>query len=193
MKKFVLLAAAASAVAIVSPAAAQTVASGSVTVTGSVADKCFAITPISDTITLGELALATGVNAGTIDSAFSSNIGGLSRSFTVRCTTTTPKITVSAVPLTISGDAGTLNGYTGTVHYTSTLTAQKATGGADASAAYTTADSLPAATTTSVGDRLKNAANNVTVTVSNGTTTTATDQLKAGSYSGSISITVSPV
>ncbi|ABD25217.1 hypothetical protein Saro_0771 [Novosphingobium aromaticivorans DSM 12444] len=191
MKKIVLLAAVASAAAIASPAAAQ--ATGSVTVTGSVADKCFAIAPISDTITLGELSLQTGVNAGTVDSAFSSNTGGLSRSFSVRCTTTTPTITVSALPLTISGNAGTSGGYTGTVHYTSTLTAQKAGGGADASAVYTTADSLPAATTTSVGDRLKNATNNVTVTVSNGTTTNGTDQLKAGSYSGSISITVSPV
>lgn len=192
MKKFVLLAAVASAAAIASPAVAQS-ATGSVTVTGSVADKCFAITPISDTITLGELALQTGTNAGTIDSAFSSNTGGLSRSFTVRCTTTTPSITVSAIPLTISGNAGTAADYTGTVHYTSTLTAQKAGGGADASAAYTTADTLPAATTTAVGDRLKNAANNVTVTVSNGSTTDGTDQLKAGSYSGTISITVAPV
>lgn len=48
MKKIVLLAAVASAAAIASPAAAQ--ATGSVTVTGSVADKCFAIAPISDTI-----------------------------------------------------------------------------------------------------------------------------------------------
>ena len=79
------------------------------------------------------------------------------------------------------------------MHYTSTLTAQKAGGGADASAVYTSADALPVATTVSLADRLKNAANNVTVTVSNGATTNATDLLKSGTYNSTITITVAPV
>ena len=188
MKKILTLALLASA-AIATPALAQTSASGTVAVTGTVAGKCTAITPITGTITLGEMANS----AGTVISGFTNNVGGLSRSFTVICTSSTASITVSSTNLAILADAGTANGYTGTVHYTSTLTAQKAGGGLDASAVYTSADALPGATTVSLADRLKNAANNVTVTVSNGTTTNATDLLKSGTYNSTITITVAPV
>ena len=187
MKKILTLALLASA-AIATPALAQS-ASGTVAVTGTVAGKCTAITPITGTITLGELANS----AGTVISGFTNNTGGLSRSFTVICTSSNASITVSSTNLVNSADATTANGYTGTVHYTSTLTAQKAGGGADASAVYTSADALPVATTVSLADRLKNAANNVTVTVSNGATTNATDLLKAGTYNSTITITVAPV
>ena len=187
MKKILTLALLASA-AIATPALAQS-ASGTVAVTGTVAGKCTAITPITGTITLGELANS----AGTVISGFTNNTGGLSRSFTVICTSSNASITVSSTNLVNSADATTANGYTGTVHYTSTLTAQKAGGGADASAVYTSADALPTATTVSLADRLKNAANNVTVTVSNGATTNATDLLKAGTYNSTITITVAPV
>ncbi len=187
MKKFATLALLATA-AIATPALAQT-ATGTVAVTGTVAGKCTASPAITGTIALAELANS----GGTVISTFSNNVGGLARSFTVICTSANASITVSSTNLTNSADATTANGYTGTVHYTSTLTAQKAGGGADASAVYTSADILPAATTTSLADRLKNGANNVTVTVSNGTTTNATDLLKAGTYGSTISITVSPV
>ena len=187
MKKILTLALLASA-AIATPALAQS-ASGTVAVTGTVAGKCTAITPITGTITLGEMANS----AGTVISGFTNNVGGLSRSFTVICTSSNASITVSSTNLVNSADATTANGYTGTVHYTSTLTAQKAGGGADASAVYTSADALPTATTVSLADRLKNAANNVTVTVSNGTTTNATDLLKSGTYNSTITITVAPV
>ena len=187
MKKILTLALLASA-AIATPALAQS-ASGTVAVTGTVAGKCTAITPITGTITLGELANS----GGTIISGFTNVTGTLTRSFTVICTSSNASITVSSTNLVNSADATTANGYTGTVHYTSTLTAQKAGGGADASAVYTSADALPAATTVSLADRLKNAANNVTVTVSNGTTTNATDLLKAGTYNSTITITVAPV
>lgn len=189
MKKVLFIGAAVIAATAVSPAMAQTVASGTVQVTGTVAAKCTADNPISGTIDLGELALANG----TVDPAFSSNTTGLSRSFTVRCTSANTQITVSSDALANASDATTGNGYTGTVHYTSTLTAEKASGGTPASAAYTTADSLPSATTTQLGDRLANSASNVTVTVSNGHTTTASDLLKAGSYTSTIQITVAPV
>ena len=187
MKKILTLALLASA-AIATPALAQS-ASGTVAVTGTVAGKCTAITPITGTITLGEMANS----AGTVISGFTNNVGGLSRSFTVICTSANVSITVSSNALANTADATTANGYTGTVHYTSTLTAQKAGGGADASAVYTSADALPGATTVSLADRLKNAANNVTVTVSNGTTANATDLLKAGTYNSTITITVAPV
>ena len=175
--------------AIATPAMAQTSASGTVAVTGTVAGRCTASPAITGTIALGELTNT----AGKIDSAFPNTTTGLSKSFSVLCTSANASITVSSTNLVNSTDATTLNGYTGTVHYTSTLTAQKAGGGADASAVYTSADTLPAATTTLLADRLKNAANNVTVVVSNGTTTNAGDLLKQGTYGSTITITVAPV
>lgn len=188
MNKKLFIAVAASA-CIATPALAAP-ASGTVDVTGSVASKCTTAAGISGTITLGELAL----DDGKVDTAFSSNTGGLSRSFTVRCTAASVQISVNSNALTHASDAGTANGYTGTVHYTSTLTAKKAAGGDDASAVYTTANTLPAATVTSLGGRLKNEADNVTLTVSNGHTTNAGDLLKAGtSYTSTITISVSPV
>lgn len=187
MKKIALIALAASAAAIATPAAAQTSATGTVQVTGTVAAKCTAITPITGLITLNELAKADG----TVEGTFVNQTGTLTRSFTVKCTGATPSISVSSDSLNNATDNTTLNGYTGRVHYTSTLVADKATTGV-ATAVYTSADLLPVATTTNLGAPLKNAANNVRVTVSAGTTTNATDILKSGSYSSTISITVSP-
>jgi hypothetical protein len=186
MKKIVALALLATA-AIATPAMAQS-ASGTIQVTGVVPGKCTALTPITGTITLNDISTATG----TVLSAFSNNAGGLSRSFTVVCTSANASISVSSDALNNASDASTGGGYTGRVHYTSTLSANKAGGGA-ATAVYTTADVLPAATTTPLADRLAVGANNVTVAVSNGTTTNSGDVLKAGNYSSTITVTVAPL
>jgi hypothetical protein len=186
MRKIASIALAAAA-AIATPAMAQN-ASGTVQVGGSVLGKCSAITPITGSITLNELALADG----TVNTTFSNQTGGLSRSFTVICTSANVSISVSSDALNNGADQTTGGGYTGQVHYTSTLTANKA-GGGSASAVYTSAAVLPAATTTPLADRLQNGASNVTVTVSNGHTANSADLLKAGSYSSTISITISPV
>ena len=186
MKKIVYIAMAATAFA-ASPALAQN-ASGTVGVSGSVAGKCTAMTPITGSITLNELALASGK----VDSAFSSQTGGLSRSFTVICTSANVQISVSSDSLNNGTDNTTGGGYTGRVHYRSTLTANKASGGV-ATATYNSADSAPAAATATLGERLQNAANNITVAVSNGNITNADDLLKAGSYTSTIAITVAPV
>lgn len=188
MKKAILIGLLASVAAFASPAMAQTVASGTVGVTGSVAGKCTAQSPITGSITLNELAKTDG----TVDGTFSSQTGGLSRSFYVVCTSANVSITVSSDALNNQTDSTTGGGYTGRVHYTSTLTAQKA-GGGTATATYTTADVLPAASTTALADRLKNVNPNITVAVSSGTTTSATDVLKQGSYVSTISITVTPL
>lgn len=185
MKKLALIALTASS-AIATPALAQS-ATGSVVVNGSVAAKCTASPTISGTISLNELALADG----TIDSAFTSQTGGLTRSFSVVCTSASPTITVSSTALNNTTDATTGNGYTGRVHYTSTLVADKATTGT-ATAVYTTLDTPPAPTSTALGAPLKNAPSNVRVTVSNGSTTNLGDLLKTGSYTSTITITVSP-
>lgn len=185
MKKLVLAALAASAMgAVASPAAAQS-ASGTVNVTGTVAAKCTASDPIGGNIVLNELAKSDG----TVDSAFS-NAANLSLAFTVRCTSPNPMLSLSATALA-NGTTGAGAGYADKVHYTSTLTAKKA-GGGDAAITYTTADVLPAASSGAVGDRLASSNNNVTVAVSQGATTNAGDVLTAGSYSGTITLTVSP-
>lgn len=186
MKKFAALALLATA-AIATPAMAQS-ASGTIQVTGTVPGKCTAITPITGTITLNDISTSTG----TVLSSFSNQTGGLSRSFTVVCTSANASISVSSDALNNATDSSTGGGYTGRVHYTSTLSANKA-GGGTATAVYTTADVLPAATTTALADRLAVGANNVTVAVSNGTTTNSGDVLKAGSYSSTIAITVAPL
>ena len=187
MKKFAALALLATA-AIATPAMAQTSASGTVLVTGTVPGKCTAITPISGTITLGDISTSTG----TVLSSFGNNSGGLSRSFTIVCTSSNASITVSSDSLNNTTDNTTGNGYTGRVHYTSTLTANKA-GGGTATAVYTSADVLPAASTTALADRLAAGPNNVTVAVSNGTTTNNGDVLKQGTYNSTIAITVAPL
>lgn len=186
MKKLVYVALATAALT-AAPALAQN-ASGTVAVSGSVESKCTASTPITGAITLNELALASGK----VDAAFSNQSGGLSRSFTVVCTSANVRISVSSDALNNSTDNTTLGGYTGRVHYRSTLTANKAGGGV-ATATYNTADTLPAAATATLGDRLANAADNITVAVSNGNTTNTGDVLKAGAYTSTIAITVAPV
>jgi len=186
MKKFVALALLATA-AIATPAMAQS-ATGTIQVTGVVPGKCAAITPITGTITLNDISTPTG----TVLSSFANNSGGLSRSFTVVCTSANASISVSSDALNNSTDSSTGGGYTGRVHYTSTLSANKA-GGGTATAVYTTADVLPAVSTTALADRLATGPNNVTVAVSNGTTTNSGDVLKSGSYSSTITVTVSPL
>ena len=127
------------------PAFAQ--ATGSVDVTGSVAARCLAVSPISGNITLGELAKTDG----TVDPSFAGNTGGLTRNFTVKCNGSNPKISVDAKPLINAAATNVPAGYTNTVHYTATLVATGAKGGTTPVADQ----SLTAgATSAQVGDRL---------------------------------------
>src|SRR4051794_41004007 len=121
MKKLVIAALATTAAVVATPAAAQT-ASGTVSVTGTVAAKCSTATNLNASINLGELALANG----TIDTAFASNIGGLSRSFTVVCTSPNVTLSADASPLVNAAVVTPATGYTNTVNYTATLSAVKA-------------------------------------------------------------------
>jgi hypothetical protein len=183
MKKIIFAALAAASALTATPAFAQ--ASGTVEVSGTVAAKCSAVTPISGTISLGELARANG----TVDSSFSGQTGGLTRSFTVRCTGANPGISVNARSLVNSAVATPASGYTNTVNYTATLTAATA-GGQSASAAD--ASATAGATTAALSGRLAAANNNVTLAISNGTTTDAAAVLEAGTYSGSVDVVISP-
>lgn len=185
MKKIAFLAVVATA-AIASPAMAQS-ATGTVQVTGSVAAKCTITSPAPAAITLNELALADG----TVNNTFSNTTGGLTRNFTVKCTSGSPTVAVSSTQLNNTTDSTTGGGYTGQVQYTSTVVADKSTTGT-VTTSYTTLAALPAASSVSVGVPLKNAADNVRVTVSNGTTTNTGDLLKSGSYTSTITVVVSP-
>ena len=184
MKKIAITAAALATLFAGAPAFAQN-ASGKVDVTGTVAAKCAAVTPITGSITLGELANANG----TIDAAFGNNTGGLARQFTVRCNGANPQISVNAKALVNAAAVNTPAGYTNIVNYTATLTANTAKGG---STSVADLSSGAGATTGLIGDRIAAAANNVTLAVSAGNTADAAAILEAGSYAGSVDIIISP-
>ena len=102
MKKVLTLALLASA-AVATSAFAQTSASGTVLVTGTVPGKCSAIGSFSDTINLGDISTADGL----VLSSFGNNVGGLSRSFTIVCTSANASITVSSDSLNEATDNST--------------------------------------------------------------------------------------
>jgi hypothetical protein len=183
MKKLVLSALVLGSAFAAAPAFAQ--ASGSVDVSGTVSARCSAVTPISGSITLGELAKADG----TVDAAFSSNTGGLSRSFTIKCNGANPKVSVDAKPLVNASSNQSPNGYTNTVHYTATVAALGAKGGTTSIADQSIASG---ATSGQIGDRLASVSNNITLTVGAGQTTDSTAMLDAGAYAGKVEITVAP-
>lgn len=184
MKKLILLAIPAALVA--TPAFAQGSATGSVGVTGVVGGRCAALTPITGSFNLGELALTNG----TVDSAFSSHVDPLSKQFTIVCTSADANVSIDATPLDNSGDNTTGSGYTGRVHYTATTVFNRVVGTHTYIYATTNAGGTLAAP---LGGRLAATANNVTLTISNGRTDNTGDQLKAGTYNGVINITVSPL
>lgn len=184
MKKIVLSALVLGSALASAPVFAQTV-TGSVDVTGTVAARCSAVTPITGSITLGELAKADG----TVDPSFAGNTGGLSRNFTIKCNGANPKITVDAKPLVNAAATNSPNGYTNTVHYTATLVAMGAKGGTTSVADQSLSSG---ATSGQVGDRLAAVSNNITLTVGAGATADSTAILDAGTYAGKVEITIAP-
>lgn len=183
MKKFIATALMAATAFTAAPAFAQ--ATGTMEVSGTVAQRCTAVTPITGSITLGELAKANG----TVDTAFSGATNGLSRMFTVRCNGVNPQLSVNARPLVNASATNTPNGYTNTVHYTASLSAIGAKGGTTTVADQSLANG---ATTGQIGDRLAAVANNLTLTIGSGVTTDSTAILEAGTYQGNVDIIVSP-
>lgn len=176
--------AAVSAFAFSGQAEAQT-ASGTVNVTGTVGARCSAVTPISGSIALGELAKSDG----TVDGAFSGATSGLSRSFTILCNGINPTLSVNAKALVNSAVGTSPTGYTNTVNYTASVAAALAKGGST-----TVADpsAVAGATVGALGDRLAVSTNNVTLTIGSGVTTDTKAVLEAGSYSGSVDIVITP-
>jgi len=181
MNKFVASLLIAGAATVSVPAYAQ--ASGTVAVNGTVAAKCAAIAPINGTIALGELAK----DDGTVDRAFSKATGGLSANFTVRCNGSNPQLSVEARPLVNSASSAVAEGYTNKVHYTAKLAAMTATGG---STSVSDLSLNNGATTGRLGGRLAAVANNVSLTIADGATESTTAILDAGTYNGTVDITI---
>ncbi|MGK6354663.1 hypothetical protein ACMGDH_05485 [Sphingomonas sp. DT-207] len=183
MKKLILSALMIGSAFAAAPAFAQ--ATGSVDVTGTVTGRCSAATPLSGNITLGELSKTDG----TVDPAFASNTGGLSRTFSVKCNGASPRISVDAKPLVNAAVASSPNGYTNTVHYTATVVATAAAG-----SNTTVADQSIAggATTGQITGRLAATANNIALTIGSGQTQESNALLEAGTYAGKVEITIAP-
>lgn len=182
MKKTIATVMIAAAALASAPAFAQ--ASGTVQVNGTVAAKCSAREPIGGTINLGELAK----DDGTVDKAFSNARDGLSKNFTIICNGSNPQLSVKANPLVNAAASNSPNGYTNTVHYTAKLAAK----GAKGNTTFITnlSNNNGGATTGLIGDRLAAEANNVTLSIGEGITSDSIAILEAGSYTGTVNITI---
>ena len=184
MKKFAFLVAAAAAV-IASPAMAQQAVSGTITLTGNVAKKCYvgtdnAVTGFSASHDFLELAQADG----TLRSGLATEMDvDTTMDFTIKCNTGNPTVTISRTAMsTIAAPAA---GYTNTISYNAIVAIDKASGTATFD---TDAGTAPVATGP-LGGAIAATGPNVHVTAN---TFAATGILVAGDYSGQISISIAP-
>jgi hypothetical protein len=191
MKKIVLLALAASTVAVATPAFAQ--ATGTVNITGTVGDKC-QVTPVAGgnyvaSRDLLELSQADGTLEASATLATRFGLAGSTApTFRVVCTTAAPKVSVAAAPLlhTTVGLQAPAGGYTGTINYTADVKVTTVAGSENVS------DTTAAGSTDlTLASRLAASGNNVEITTS-AFNTAASALLNAGGYSGQIVVTVSP-
>ncbi|KHK93552.1 hypothetical protein [Novosphingobium malaysiense] len=188
MRKLALLALAAST-AVATPALADV--TGTVDITGSVADKCVVLpgsgSTFGTTVALGELAQADGTMRTDLASSFST-IGGSALSTRVVCTTPNPTIAITATPLATAAPAAT--GYDNSIDYQADVHVVTVGGSADFSS--DSAGGAFAATT--IGDRLaNNGGDNITISASNFRTNNATDLLVASpTYTGQIVVVIAP-
>ena len=184
MKKIAFLAAAACA-ALATPALAQN-ATGTITLTGIVANKCYVGSDNTATLftashNFAELAKADG----TLRTGLAAELDGdATMDFTIKCNTGNPTITISRTAMTTAASAAT--GYTNSIGYNGIVVVDPAVG---SSVTFDTdATSVPLATG-QLGSALKATGPNVHVTAD---TFAASGILVAGNYSGQISITIQP-
>jgi hypothetical protein len=174
---------------IAAPAMAQTV-TGTVTITGSVAPKCFvdpgAGSTFGATVQLNELAKADGT-LRTIG-PLSATSGSLSTR--IVCTTPAPQISVNAEPLLNAAAADP--GYANRVDYQADVAVTRIVLGVDTTATFSNDSAAANGAVTPIGGRLSNVANNVVVSAQNFRTANATDLLVSGNYSGTITVVVTP-
>ncbi|MND52766.1 hypothetical protein D3C87_947490 [compost metagenome] len=163
-----------------SPAFAQST-SGTINITGSVAPKC-SVTAGGGVFNeaLGELADANGVLR---------SITRMDHSFTVACSSASANVTVDADALAITGGPAAPTGYSKSIDFTGEAVVQRA-GTTDLTVSNLT---TAAATTAPTNAYLANATDNVTISAYGFATTSPTDKLIAGSYSGKVVVTIAPI
>ena len=190
MKKIVLLALAASTVAVATPASAQTV-TGTIDLTGSVAPKCLVLPGAGDTfgtttsIQLNELAGPDGTLRTGIAADVNSNVAMTAR---VVCTTANPNISVATTALATLAPADT--NYDNSIDFKASVAV--VTTGTNNGPFFNDSANPPLASTP-IGSRLANSGNNVTITTSNFRTNALTDLLVADpTYTGKIVVLISP-
>ncbi|WP_025559985.1 hypothetical protein [Sphingomonas sp. UNC305MFCol5.2] len=179
MKNSILAVAVVVAATAALPAAAQSAsATGTVTVNGSVADRCQFTTP-SAVINAGELALqGSGSTAGKLDT---SKLDGQTRTLVGWCNGTAASMSVEAQPLvdtTFVGAAPT--GFDSVVNYSASALANSATA-SDTSMTAGAGTAVPVGLFTG----------NVVVTLAGSSSPTG-GILVAGSYSGQVLVTLTP-
>jgi hypothetical protein len=160
---------------------------GTINLTGSVAGRCSVVgggQAFSETISLGELA----GNDGRLRTDLTDASPDATRSFSLVCTSATPRVRLSATRLSTGTTAPT--GYANNIDYTAQVAVLQASG-TPPSIMYTTASSLPAPTDVQLTAPLANAADNVTLRVYS-FNTAAGALLVAGAYTSVILITISP-
>jgi hypothetical protein len=192
MKNTVTVAGALALALAAQPAAAQDV-SGTITIEGTVSDKCIVTDPgdnpgpdFGGFIDLGPIDDTDGTlrNIGTIAAA--NNLSDLS--FRVVCTTATPSVSVTAAPM-VNPTGLVTAGYANTVHFTADANFS-VVGGTDTFTVITDGTSTAGGTLT---DRLATGADNVQVDLSNFRTPAPAEVLTAGTYTGTVLITISPI
>jgi hypothetical protein len=180
------LATAAALLALPQMALAQQV-TGTINLTGSVAGRCSVLgggQAFSETINLGELS----GNDGRLRADLTDASPDAVRSFSLVCTSATPRVRLSATRLSTGTTAPA--GYANNIDFTAQVAVLQASG-SPPSITYTTASSLPAPTDVQLTAPLANAADNVTLRIySFGTPAGAL--LVAGAYTSVILITISP-
>jgi hypothetical protein len=185
MKKIVLAALAATTALIATPAAAQQSVTGTVTLTGSVAPKCFVLpgagTTFSDSVAFGELA----ANDGTLRTGLEADFDTQVEDVQVLCTSANPEVTVTATPLASATPAAV--GYDNSIDYTAH--AQFTLVGGGTTTVSDPTDPGTGTGPTPLGGRLTGTGLNVHLTA---TAFAATGILVSGSYAGSITVLIAP-
>ena len=159
------------------PAAAQTAdATGTVVIDGTVAPRCLFTTP-SATISLNEISLqGSDGNAGRLNTAA---VNGRTATLVGWCNSAAAGMTVEAFPLI--NTAANATGFTNRVDYTAVANANAASGD-------DTSTVVGAGTPVGVGMFT----GNVDVALSNASAP-GNDLLVAGTYNGSVEVTLSPI
>ena len=196
MNKIHLIAlAAAPALAMATPAAAQSV-TGVVNITGNVASKCIVATPgnptgsdFGGTVALGNLAQADGTMATDLASRFNGT-AATNLNYKVVCNSAKTSVAVDADPI-VAATGVAQAGYANRIDYKASVAVTLVSGAGTPVENDSAAVATPAVT---YNDRLAAGGTNISVTAANFRTPNAADILVADPvYTGKITIVVSPV